>query len=108
MIDAQGYTIRPVEKADLRKIATLLNRSYAKLLDGPYALIDGQGDLHQIRYIPDSAMQVVAVANDGSIVGYQFLKRSEPYVVFEFPGTLLRSMGWRPGSRQLSVQREGH
>jgi mycothiol synthase len=89
-MDASSWkiVIRPAQLHDQESIAAVVNAHSLNVLGTKRALVDEHGQLRFARYAPASAEQVVAVAADGQVIGFQYLVSQSPYLAHELGGAV--------------------
>lgn len=87
-MSATTIVIRPAQPQDRESIAAVANAHSLDVLGTRRALIDQHSQLRFARYVPASAEQVVAVAADGQVIGFQYLVSQSPYLAHELGGAV--------------------
>ena len=76
------YIIRPAKQADNPTVAALINAHSRPITGTTRALIDANGDLRTVRYIPGAAERLI-VEVDGQMAAFAYVHCPAPHVVVE-------------------------
>ena len=72
-----SFALRPYTSSDVQAVVDVINADSQKTLGYPRAVIDGVGNLRMVRYVPPSSHKVVALNEQGEIVGYAYVADKE-------------------------------
>lgn len=97
-----SFNLRPYTSSDVQAVVDVINADSQKTLGYTRALMDGVGNLRMVRYVPPSSDKVVAVNEQGKIVGYAYVADKENGIVTEVGGAA-HPVYWGKGIGQLLV-----
>ena len=100
MQSTASFILRPYLASNVKSVVDVINADSQKTLGYPRAVIDGVGNLRLVRYVPLSSDKVVAVNEQGKIVGYAYVADKENGIVSEVGGAV-HPEEWGKGIGQL-------
>ena len=95
-----SFILRPYTTPDVQAVVEVINADSQKTLGYPRAVTDSVGNLRMVRYVPLSSDKVVAVIEQGKIVGYAYIADKENGIVTEVGGAVHPGY-WGRGVGQL-------
>jgi mycothiol synthase len=97
------FTLRPYRSDDAGPVVALVNAHALQTTGGRRAVVDAVGNVRLARYVPVASDKVVAVSNDGEVVGYAYLANRDQAIVYEIGGAVHPDY-WGRGLGSLLVE----
>jgi len=82
------FHLRPCTSSDAQVVVNLINTPSINTLGFPRAVVDSIGNIRHQRYVPLSSNKVVAMNNQGEIIGYAYLADRENAIIMETGGAV--------------------